>query len=495
MDHYGDTGFDWPGVIEDTLTTFLVNLAMAIAENNSIDNQTLIVGLGASGLSCARFLRYCGESFTVVDSRVSPPGLENLQKEMPEVQSFCGGFDSPVMRSAKRILLSPGISLKDPYIAAALQRGADIFGDIELFARNADAPVVAVTGSNGKSTVTMLVGDMAKAAGLNVRVGGNLGTPALDLLRESLFVGKDTNAGENQTDFYVLELSSFQLETTRSLNAYAAAVLNVSPDHMDRYESVDEYAEAKQRVYNGDGILVVNRDDPRVVDMESRFFRQNSHRRVVRFGLQTPYDQEFGIQTVEGRRWLAYGNNRLLNVDELRIPGTHNQANALAALALGDAMRIPMNTMLAVLREFSGLPHRTQWVANFNGVNWYNDSKGTNVGATVAAVAGMPGNKVLIAGGDGKGADFSPLKDAVIHHNVSAVVLIGRDGPLIEKALSNSVPVYFAKDMSDAVKQALALVRPGDSVLLSPACASFDMFSNYVERGNAFTQAVLGLQA
>jgi len=469
---------------------------MALAENNTTNTvPTLIVGLGASGLSCARYLHQCGESFAVIDSRVSPPGLQQLQNEMPEVQTVCGGFDMPVMAAAQRILLSPGISLREPHITAALQRGAEIFGDIELFARNADAPVVAITGSNGKSTVTTLVGEMAKAAGLKVRVGGNLGTPALDLLRESMSVRQDNLATENKTDFYVLELSSFQLETTRSLNAYAAVVLNVSPDHMDRYDSVDEYAEAKQRIYNGDGILVVNRDDACVVAMESRFLQKDSHRRVVRFSLQTPGDDEFGIQTVDAQQWLAFGKNLLLKTGELRIAGKHNQANALAALALGDAMRIPMNIMLAVLREFTGLPHRTQWVATVDGVNWYNDSKGTNVGATVAAVAGMPGNKILIAGGDGKGADFSPLKDLVIHQNVKAVVLIGRDGPLIAKALDNAVTVTFANDMSDAVKQARGLAGPGDNVLLSPACASFDMFSNYVERGNVFTQAVLGLQA
>ena len=469
---------------------------MTLAENNSNTvTPTLVVGLGASGLSCARFLHQRGELFAVIDSRSAPPGLQQLQNEMPEVPVFCGGFDASVMKTAQRVLLSPGISLKEPHIAAALQGGADIFGDIELFARHADAPVVAITGSNGKSTVTTLVGEMAKAAGLKVKVGGNLGTPALDLLRESMAVGQSGSQREHNTDFYVLELSSFQLETTRSLNAYAAVVLNVSADHMDRYETMDEYAQAKQRVYNGDGILVVNRDDACVVAMESRFLQKDNQRRVVWFSLQAPRDQEFGIHTAGGQQWLAFGKNRLLKTDELRIPGKHNQANALAALALGDAMRIPMNTMLLVLREFTGLPHRTQWVATVDGVNWYNDSKGTNVGATVAAVAGMPGNKVLIAGGDGKGADFTPLKDLVINHNVTAVVLLGRDGPLIAKALDSAVAIRFAKDMVDAVNQAQALASPGDNVLLSPACASFDMFSNYVERGEVFTQAVLGLQA
>jgi UDP-N-acetylmuramoylalanine--D-glutamate ligase len=458
---------------------------MITTQNNSTDSstQTLIVGLGATGMSCARFLRQRGETFSVIDSRSMPPALQQLQDEMPEVQAFCGSFDVPVMRTAQRIVLSPGISMQEPPIAAARQRGADIFGDIELFARHVDAPVVAITGSNGKSTVTALVGEMAKAAGIKVKVGGNIGTPALDLLQSR-------NEKDARTDFYVLELSSFQLETTRSLNAYAAVVLNVSPDHMDRYHDINEYAAAKQSIYQGEGILVANGDDAWVVAMESVFKQQNANRRVIRFTLQSPKEQEFGIHSEDGEQWLAFGNNRLLNTQALRIAGKHNQANALAALALGDAMRIPMTTMLDALREFPGLPHRTQWVATINGVNWYNDSKGTNVGATVAAVAGMPCSKVLIAGGDGKGADFTPLKNMAINHDVKAVVLIGRDGPAIAQALDAAVPVSYAMDMSDAVNQANELARAGDCVLLSPACASFDMFENYMARGNAFEQAV-----
>jgi UDP-N-acetylmuramoylalanine--D-glutamate ligase len=467
--------------------TNIIDSVINKATDNTIDNsaQTLIVGLGATGLSCVRFLRHRGEAFTLVDSRAEPPGLAELRSEMPEVQAVCGSFDTPLMQSAKRIVLSPGISLRQPQVAAALHRGAEVLGDIELFARYVDAPVVAITGSNGKSTVTSLVGDMAKASGLNVGVGGNIGTPALDLLRSA----------KQRRDYYVLELSSFQLETTHSLNAYAAVVLNVSPDHMDRYDDVNDYAAAKQGVYQGDGILVINRDDPRVMAMEAAVLQQNPQRRVIRFTLNPPQDHEFGIVVVDGEQWLALGSNRLLNVNELRIAGQHNHANTLAALALGDAMRIPMNVMLEVLRQFPGLPHRTQWVANIDGVNWYNDSKGTNVGATVAAVAGMPGSKVLIAGGDGKGADFSPLKDMATNHNVKSVVLIGRDGPTIAKALDTVVPIRFATDMLDAVKQANDLAIPGDCVLLSPACASFDMFANYVERGNAFEQAVKELAA
>lgn len=473
---------------------------MSMQENIAgVDTQTLVVGLGASGMSCARFLHQRGEPFAIMDSRDAPPALQQLHEEMPAVPTYFGGFDEHILKTAKRILISPGLSLKEPLITKAINAGVEVYGDIELFARYADAPVVAITGSNGKTTVTTLLGEMANTAGLNVKVGGNIGTPALDLLRQSLAMEEERDTPSKGTDFYVLELSSFQLETTQSLNACAAVVLNVSPDHMDRYADVAEYAHSKQRIYRGDGTLVINRDDKAVVAMRAEFLQANSNRKVIYFSLQQPADDEFGIQTFDGRQWLAHGEKRLLDVSELRIPGSHNQANALAALALGFAMNIPMEVMCNVLRQFNGLPHRTQWVAQIDGVNWYNDSKGTNVGATVAAIAGMSGEKILLAGGDGKDADFTPLKSAVVNHGVKAVVLIGKDGPSIEKVLAGCVPIHFAINMGEAVKQAHALARslaqPGASVLLSPACASFDMFANYVERGDVFMQSVKELQS
>ncbi len=444
----------------------------------SVDKKlnTLIVGLGKTGLSCARFLAARGVPVAVTDSRDFPPGLAALEQEFPGMAVFVGGFDPAAFAAAQQLVVSPGVSLREPLIAQAIGRGVPVLGDIELFARHAAAPVVAITGSNGKSTVTTLVGEMAKHAGRNVRVGGNLGEPALDLISTA------------EPDLYVLELSSFQLETTSSLNAAAATVLNISVDHMDRYLDMNEYAAAKQRIFHGDGVMVLNIDDPVVMGMAQ------TGRRTARFGLGEPEFKDFGImQRVHGP-WLARDSEPLLPVAEVRIKGMHNVANALAALALGDAVGLPMEAMLQTLREFPGLPHRSQWVAEKDGVAWYNDSKGTNVGATLAALQGMPGKVVLIAGGLGKGADFTPLRQAAMDR-ARAVVLIGRDAPLIEAALAGVTPVVHAADMEDAVAQACRLAQPGDVVLLSPACASFDMFSGYEERGNVFTNAVLKVTA
>jgi len=456
--------------------------------------RTVIVGLGKTGLSCARFLAARDVPLAVTDSRAQPPGLASLQQELPQVAVFIEGFNAEILARAEQIVLSPGVSLKEPIIAQAIAQGIPVLGDIELFARHARAaqgstsaagdrmsgaaaPVIAITGSNGKSTVTTLVGLMAQRAGLAVRVGGNLGTPALDLVQDK------------EPDLYVLELSSFQLETTSSLNAAAAVVLNITPDHMDRYATLAEYARAKQRVYTGNGVMVINTDDPTVSAMA------RSDRRVTCFGLTTPAPDGFGLRSEGGETWLARGGQSLLAVRELRIKGNHNIANALAALALGDALKLPLAAMLDALREFPGLPHRSQWVAGQDGVDWYNDSKGTNVGATLAALQGLAstaenqGKIVLIAGGDGKGADFSALRESVGAY-ARAVVLIGRDASIIETALAGVAPVAKARDMRDAVRAAGELAQPGDQVLLSPACASFDMYSGYEERGLVFATAV-----
>jgi UDP-N-acetylmuramoylalanine--D-glutamate ligase len=450
----------------------------AVMKQASSAPRTVIVGLGKTGLSCARFLAAHGVPLAITDSRAQPPGLTYLQQELPQVTVFMEGFNAEILTRAEQIVVSPGVSLKEPIITQAIAQGIPVLGDIELFARHARAPVIAVTGSNGKSTVTTLVGLMAQHAGLDVRIGGNLGTPALDLLQDS------------EPDLYVLELSSFQLETTYSLNAAAAVVLNVTPDHMDRYADLDEYTRAKQRAYNGDGVMVINANDPTVNAMVC------PNRRIVRFGLAAPAPDDFGLRSVRGETDLVRGGQSLLAVGELRIKGSHNIANALAALALGDALKLPLAAMLDALREFPGLPHRSQWVAGQNGVTWYNDSKGTNVGATLAALQGLAtsadsggGKVVLIAGGDGKGADFSPLRQAAADY-ARGVVLIGRDAPLIEAALQNVVPVVRARDMEAAVWAAHHLARNGDQVLLSPACASFDMYSGYEERGRVFVAAV-----
>jgi len=437
------------------------------------DLANVIVGLGKTGLSCARYLAAHGESFAVVDSRDAPPGIDALRREFPDVAVHLGGFDAAVMARAQRLIVSPGVAVAEPTIAAAARDGVEVVGDIELFARAVPAPVVAVTGANGKSTVTTLVAEMIRAAGLTIQVGGNLGTPALDLLAAAV------------PEFYVLELSSFQLETTRSLNAAAAVVLNISPDHLDRYDDVNDYAAAKRHIYHGDGTMVINNDDPVVAAMIE------SGRKVVRFGLGVPGPGDFGVRDHNGEACLAKGAEILMAAAELRIKGSHNIANALAALALGEAVGLPVASMLATVRSFPGLPHRTQWVASRNGVTWYDDSKGTNVGATLAALQGMPGKVVLIAGGLGKGQDFTPLKAAVAA-KARAVVVLGQDAALIERAVAGAVPVVHAGDMDEAVARAAALAQEGDTVLLSPACASFDMFKGYEHRGEVFTAAVLG---
>ncbi len=435
--------------------------------------HSVIVGLGKTGIACARLLAREGVDFAVTDSREQPPALASLKQELPDVPLYLGCFDPALLGQAGQLLISPGVSLKEPAIQQAIARGVPALGDVELFCHHAEAPVVAVTGSNGKSTVTTLLAEMARRAGRDVRVGGNLGKPSVDLI------------GERPPDLYVLELSSFQLETTYSLRAAAAAVLNVTPDHMDRYADVRAYARAKERIYVGAGTLVINSDDPLVAAMGQE------GREVLLFTLGEPGDSDFGVKMRGGKPWLARGSRCLMPVAELKIQGYHNVANALAALALGTAMGFPLDAMRDVLRDFQGLAHRCQWVFCSKNVNWYNDSKGTNVGATCAAIKGLSdqGRLVLIAGGDAKGADFSPLV-TVAQGKLRAAVLMGRDASLIEQRLKGITHVERAKDMTDAVAKANDLAHTGDIVLLSPACASFDMYSDYAARGDAFVSSV-----
>ena len=439
--------------------------------------RAVVVGLGQTGLSCVRYLRARGYAVTAVDSRAEPPQAGVLATSYPDVQLYRGGFDPRAFADTQLVVVSPGVSIRERPIADAAARGAEIVGDVELFARAVQAPVIAITGSNGKSTVTTLVGAICKAAGMNAVVAGNIGVPVLDTL------------ADQAADVYVLELSSFQLETTVSLNARAATVLNLTPDHMDRYRDVDDYAQAKARIFRGDGIAVVNRDDAIVCAMAT------PERRAISFGLDAPpTPADFGVLAHGGQDWLAQGARLLMPTDDIPIPGRHNVANVLAAMALAHSFDIPIEPMTRAVRSFRGLPHRTELVAEADGVRWYNDSKGTNVGATVAALNGMTSRVILIAGGDGKGADFTPLRPAVAAH-ARAVVLIGRDAPQIERALAGAVPLAHARDMDAAVRAAQELAQPGDVVLLSPACASFDMFRNYEHRGAVFTQAVNALLA
>jgi UDP-N-acetylmuramoylalanine--D-glutamate ligase len=435
-------------------------------------SRALVVGLGLTGLSCARHLVRQGYQVSVIDSRAVPPMLEALRRELPGVAVHTGAWSDQQFADPGLLVVSPGVSLAEPALAAAIARGAQPLGDVELFAREARAPVIAITGANGKSTVTSMVGAMCREAGFDTAVGGNIGVPVLDLLRDP------------EPDVYVLELSSFQLETTASLNARAASVLNITPDHMDRYRSLADYAAAKARIFHGDGMLLLNAEDPQVMAM------QRAGRRTRYFGLGAPVGEaDYGIAQRAGEAWLARGERALMPCSEVPLPGRHNLANALAAMALAEEVGVPFDAMRRAIGHYKGLRHRTEQLAERDGVRWINDSKGTNVGATVAALNGMDSPVVLIAGGDGKGADFSDLRAPVARH-ARAVVLIGRDAPLIEAALAAQVPVKHAQDMRQAVALARQLAQPGDIVLLSPACASFDMFRNYEQRGDVFAAAV-----
>lgn len=432
-------------------------------------------------MSVARFLRAQNISFAALDTRLEPPGKAEIEKWLPRSQIHLGEWNFDLLDGVQQLVVSPGLSLSHSFVHQAQLVGAEIIGDIELFARAANAPIVAITGSNGKSTVTALLGEIAHNAGVPVKVGGNIGVPALDLL-----------AGE-PPDFFVLELSSFQLETTHSLNAFASVVLNISPDHMDRYASVQDYAVAKAVIYRGHGIKLFNRDDRASRQLAESHCRDNAAR-CVGFGLGEPLPGEYGIgpgNQNSPERYLRYGKQPILPVSKLKIVGLHNQANALAAIALASAMGVPFDRMLETLSSFPGLPHRTQWVAERDGVVWYNDSKGTNVGATIAAVEGLLGPKILIAGGEGKGADFSELAPAVVANDVRVVILYGKDAALIKQVLpAEKVQLLDARNLSHAVELAQQNAESGWSVLFSPACASFDMFRNYEHRGEVFAAVV-----
>ncbi len=434
---------------------------------------TVIVGLGRTGLACARHLAAAGVPLVVTDSRAAPPELARLRAELPATELRLGGIDGALLGAAAEIVVSPGVPPDCPPLAAARARGVPVLGDIELFARAARAPVLAVTGSNGKSTVTTVVARMAERAGLEVRAGGNLGPPALELL------------GPREPDLYVLELSSFQLETTSSLEPLAAALLNLSPDHLDRYPDLAAYRAAKARIFAPATVRILNRDDPAVAALA------HGAPAVIGFTLGEPAGADLGLRERGGARWLARGRECLIEAAALPCRARHDLANALAALALGWAAGLEVEAMCAALRGFEGLPHRCRPVAEQRGVRWINDSKGTNVGATVSALEsfGERAPVVLIAGGVGKGADFAPLGAALRRH-ARALVLLGRDAPRIERAVRGTTRISRAQDLAEAVAQARALARRGDTVLFSPACASFDMFASFEERGLAFEAAV-----
>jgi len=438
--------------------------------------HSVVVGLGRTGASCLRFLSKRGIPVSATDSRRAPPGLADLGGLAASLDLRLGGFDLSLLDDASQVLMSPGVSLEEPIARAARDRGIEVVGDVELFARNVHAPAIGVTGTNGKSTVTSLVAHMAAASGRRVLAGGNLGVPALDLLEQPV------------PDLYVLELSSFQLETTSSLRLEAAAVLNVTADHLDRYPSVAAYALAKSRIFARAAAVVLNADDPLVAAMRGAATRGGV--RSVTFS--TLREADYSLLRGDGRILLARRGDALLDASRMKITGLHNAANALAALALGDAVGLPMERMLEALESFPGLPHRSQWIADAAGVRFVDDSKGTNVGATIAAVAGMRGPLVMIAGGEGKGQDFSPLA-AAFRGKVRHAVLLGKDAPAVAAALEGVCTMETVASMPEAVAAAARAAHRGDTVLLSPACASLDMFRDYGQRGEVFAAAVRAL--
>ena len=441
---------------------------------------SVVVGLGKTGASCVRYLTRRGIPAAVTDSRRDPPGLAELGGLAKTLDIRLGGFDVSLLDGASQVLMSPGVSLEEPIAAQARARGIEVLGDIELFARAVRAPVIGITGTNGKSTVTSLVAGMAAAAGRRVLAGGNLGKPALDLLDEPV------------PDLYVLELSSFQLETTHSLELIAAVVLNVTSDHMDRYPSIEDYARAKERIFDRAAAMVLNIDDPRVAAMRERAGRAARPPHTVTFSVERA-DADFTVVRRGSESFLARHGEIVLPLSRMKISGLHNAANALAALALAEAAGLPLGTSLSALERFPGLAHRSAWVADIAGVRYVDDSKGTNVGATLAAVSGMSGPLVLIAGGEGKGQDFAPLA-AAFRNKVRHAVLIGKDAPSIETVLAGVCATERATTMPAAVAAAAAAARSGDTVLLSPACASLDMFRDYNHRGDEFAAAVRALE-
>lgn len=440
----------------------------------STQTRRTIVGLGLTGFSCARYLHNLGLPFRVLDSREQPAMKEQFVQQFPQVELHCGEFTPDLFSADDLLIVSPGIALETPAIAAALKNGAQLSSDIALFLDAVEKPVIAITGSNGKSTVTTLVAEMLNHAGQRAIAAGNIGLPVLDTLTD-----------KQDVDIYVLELSSFQLERLQAVNAAAATILNVTEDHMDRYNGFADYHAAKQRIYRGAKAIVINRHD-RLTDT-----LRNSTMKVFSYGLNKPDLNSFGVLQQGNQQWIAFGNEKLVAVDDIKIRGGHNVLNAMAALALCKAVGVEPVAVRDVLKTFAGLRHRCEWVADIDGVSFFNDSKATNTGAAIAAIQGIKtaaNNIVLIAGGQDKDSDFSGLAE-VIRQNCRKVILVGQDAVKIAQSLNGFVSEH-AGDMQDAVNKAFAAAQPGDVVLLAPACASFDMFRNYQHRGDVFVEAV-----
>lgn len=443
-------------------------------------SEYLIIGLGKTGHSIARYLQRQGASFMLFDTRLASPAAAEFEAEFPDVAIYLGEFPPEKLSSLAAIIVSPGVPLDTPCIEKAKSLSIPVYGDIECLAREITVPVIGITGTNGKSTVTTLVGLMAQNAGLKTAVAGNIGTPVLDLL-----------ADETSYDVWVLELSSFQLDLTDSLKLKAATILNVTPDHLDRHHSMEAYVAAKQRIYHKSDYVVYNREDS-VTAAKNAYDKAQ----VTSFGLNEPNEGQWGIGHDGSEDFLMYGDTQIIACSKLLIKGRHNWANALAACALAQTLGISFECMKHVLTTFAGLAHRSQWVRTLNQVDWINDSKGTNIGATQSAVAGIGdairGKIVLIAGGQGKGADFRGLREVVSSY-VQTLILFGQDADKLEAALHDVTTVSRVASLEDAVAVAHRVASPGDVVLLSPACASLDMFHDFNHRGEVFTTLVGGL--
>ena len=446
---------------------------MSKVNDTDLHYDAVIVGLGKTGLSCFRYLSNQGLNVAITDSREEPPELLELKAEFESASVYLGQINEQVLLASDQIILSPGVSLDNKSIKLSIENNIPVFGDIELFCQKAQAPIIAVSGSNGKSTVTTIVAEMTRLAGLKTYVGGNIGIPVLDLLSDS------------SPYLYVLELSSFQLETTYSLNAHASVVLNVSPDHMDRYSSLKDYANTKKRIYSGQGLMVLNKDEEYIHSI------MDSKRDTIYFSLDAPEGENFGLINHNNEVWLSQGNEKIINKNQLKIKGEHNISNALAAMALAGAVNVPTNIMADVLKNFTGLEHRCQLVREIDNVSWYNDSKATNVGACIASITGLCelGNIILIAGGDSKGADLSGL-NPIVKKYIKRVFLFGIDANKLADVMGSDVDKEFVNNMNEAVKGASKIADPDDIVLLAPACSSLDMYKNYQQRGDAFISAI-----
>ena len=446
-------------------------MSFALQKQTSYSNiETVIVGLGITGLSVANYLQQQGTSFSLLDTRENPPELNTFKNRFPDAEYHLGEFSESILQNAKQLIVSPGVDINNEVIQSAVRGGVQCFGDIELFVKHTKVPIVAITGSNGKSTVTSLVAEMANTSGKQAYAGGNLSPPALDLL------------GNEGAELFVLELSSFQLESTFSMQPEVSVVLNISADHLDRHGDINNYANIKANIYRHAKCSVVNRNDESVIAMQT-------YGRVISFGMDQPDENDFGLIQRDGELFLAKGQRALIAVNKLALRGEAGILNSLAALAIGDAIGLSMSAMLYTLEKFEGLAHRLAFIKEARGVSWFNDSKGTNIGACISSLRSLQENIILLAGGVYKGGDLQLLREE-LQERAKHVILFGKDADLFQQSLQDAIAVHNVNSMNEAVLLANNLAISGDKVLLSPACASFDMYANYMQRGEDFEHCV-----